>query len=86
MLVRELELLRFNVHAGEVDAREFLSKDRQHRTDSAAHLEETCSRLELRAVTDQAVAPVLGLIDEPMLLACPVSVNVLGYVSTLGGG
>jgi hypothetical protein len=86
MFVRELELLPFNVHAGEVDRREFLSKDRQYRADSAADLEEACARLEFRAVTNEAVPPVLGLIDEPMLLACPVSVNILGYVSTLGSG
>src|SRR4029453_3120182 len=84
MSVRELELLLLDVDADKADAREFLPEDRQDGADSAAHLEQACPRLELSAVADQPVAPVLGLLDEPMLLACSVAVNVLGYASRLG--
>jgi hypothetical protein len=64
-------------------ARKFLSEDRQDGADSAAHLEQACPRLELSAVADQPVTPVLGLLDEPMLLARSIAVNVLGYASRL---
>jgi hypothetical protein len=86
MFAGEFELLLLNVYADEVDGREFLPKDGQDRTDSAADFEEACTRRQVRAVSDQPVSPVLSLLDKPMLLACPVSVNVLGYVSTLGSG
>jgi hypothetical protein len=84
MSAGELELLLLDVHADEADAREFLPEDRQDGAHSAAHLEHTCPRLELRAVADQPVSPVLSLLDEPMLLACSIAVNVVGDASRLG--
>jgi hypothetical protein len=76
---REFELLRLDVDAEESGLRELLTEDREHGADAAADLEQACSRLERRAVTDQSLSPVLCLLDEPLLLARPVAMNVTGY-------
>ena len=57
-------------------ARELLPEHRQHGAHAAADLEEARPRLELRAVADQAVAPVLRLLYEALLLGRPVTVDV----------
>jgi hypothetical protein len=59
----EVELLRLDVDAGQADARELLSEHREHCTDAAADLEQACPGLELGAVADQPVPPVLRLLD-----------------------
>jgi hypothetical protein len=82
----EIKLLSLDIDAEESNTREFLSEDRQDRADSAADLEQACSGLELGAVADQPVSPVLCLLDEPVLLARAVAVNVLGYGIRLGSG
>jgi hypothetical protein len=83
MAAGELELLLLDVHADEVDVREFLPEDRQDCADSAADLQEACAWLEVGAVVDEPVSPVLGLLNEAALLARSVAVNVLGYASRL---
>jgi hypothetical protein len=84
VLARELELLLLDVDADEADPREFLPQDGEDGADAATDLEETGTRLELGAVADQPVSPVLRLLDKAVLLACAVAVNVLGDASRLG--
>jgi len=72
----EVELLLLDVDAEQLDARVLLTKHRQDCADATADLEQTCPRLELGAVADQPVPPVLSLLDEPLLLRRPVTVNV----------
>jgi hypothetical protein len=76
---RVRELLRLDVDAVEADARELLAEHRQHRADAAPDLQEPRSRLERRAVGDQAVAPVLRLLHETLLLARAVAVDVVAH-------
>jgi hypothetical protein len=78
----ELELLRLDVDARQADARKFLPEHRQYRTRAGADLEQPRPGLELSAVSDQPVAPVLRLLHEPLLLGRPVAVHVLGHRST----
>jgi hypothetical protein len=68
----------------EADAVELLPEHRQHGAHSAADLEQPRPRLERRAVGDQPVPPVLRLLDEPLLFARPVAVDVLGQVVSPG--
>jgi hypothetical protein len=75
----EVELLRLDVDADEADARKFLPEHCQHGTCAAADLEEARSRLELRAVSDQTMPPVLRLLHEPLLLGGRVAVNVVRH-------
>src|SRR5438093_8427301 len=75
----EVELLLFDVDAEQLDTRILLSQYRQDCADPTADLEQTCSRLELGAVANQSVPPVLGLLHEPLLLRRPVSVNVISH-------
>ena len=82
----EVELTRFDVNAGESNAREFLPEDREYRADSAADLEQARPGVEPGSVADQAVSPVLRLLDQPLLLAGSVTMNVLGYATRLGRG
>jgi hypothetical protein len=79
----EIELLLLDVDADEADAWEFLPQDCEDSADSAAELEEACTRLEVGAVADQSVSPVLRLLDKAVLLACAVAVDVLGDASRL---
>ena len=58
------------------DARELLSEHGQDRAGAAADLEQPRPGRELGAVADQPLAPVLGLLDEPLLLGRPVAVDV----------
>jgi hypothetical protein len=82
----ELELSRLDVDAGESKARELLPEDGEYRADSAADLEQARPGVEPGAVADQAVSPVLCLLDEPLLLAGSVTMNVLGYAARLRTG
>src|SRR2546429_2339364 len=75
----EVELLLLDVDAEQLDTRVLLSQYRQDCADATADLEQTCSRLEFRAVANQSVTPVLGLFDEPLLLRRPITVNVLSH-------
>ncbi len=84
MLARELELLLLDVDADEADPREFLPQYGEDGADAAADLEEAGTRLELGAVADQPVSPMLRLLDKAVLLACAVAVNVLGDAPRLG--
>ena len=77
----ELELLRLDVDARQADTRELLSEHRQDRAHAAADLEQARAGLELCAVADQPVAPVLSLLHEPLLLGRSVSVHVVGHGS-----
>ena len=54
-----------------LDSGEFLSENRQHRAYAGPDLEQARPRLELRAGADQPVAPVLRLLNEPLLLGAP---------------
>ena len=65
MAAGELELLRLDVDAEELDARVLLTEYRQHRAHAAADLEQPGPGLEHGAVADEPVSPVLGLLDEP---------------------
>ena len=77
---RVLELLRLDVDAGEAQTGELLPEHGEHGPDAAAQLEEARPGLERRPVDDQPLAPVLRLLDQPLLLARPVSVNVLRHL------
>lgn len=81
---RELQLRRFDVHACELHAWELLPENAEHRADAAADVEEARARRQLRPVGDQAMPPVLGLLDEPLLLARPVAVDVFRHEPRLG--
>ena len=74
-----LELLRLDVDAGEIEAGEFLPEHRQDSAHAGTDLEQACAGLELGAVSDQPVPPVLRLLDEPFLLGSPVAVDVLAH-------
>ena len=74
-----LELLRLDVDAGQVEPGEFLPEHRQDGAHAGTDLEQACAGLELRAVRDQPVPPVLSLLDEPLLLGSPVAVDVAGH-------
>ena len=82
----EVELPRLAVDAEQAEPRKFLSEHRQYCTHSAADLEQARSGRELRAVGDQPVPPVLRLLDEPLLLARSVAVNVVGHACRVGVG
>ena len=84
MSARELELLRLDVDPEETDAGELLPEDCEDGADSAADLEQACSRREFRAVADQPVPPVLSLVDEALLLPRAVAVYVLGDATRVG--
>jgi hypothetical protein len=84
MAAGEFELLGLDVHADQVDVRKLLPEDCEDGADSAADLEEPRTRLEVRAVADQPVSPMFGLLDKPVLLARSVAVNILGDASRLG--
>src|SRR5439155_21483542 len=71
----EVELLLLDVDAEQLDTRVLLSQHRQNCADATADLEQTCSRVEPRAVANQPVPPVLSLLPEPLLLRRPVTVN-----------
>ena len=58
---------------------ELLPEDGKDRADAAADLEKPRSRLERGAVRDQPVPPVLCLLDQALLLARAVTVNVVGH-------
>jgi catechol 2,3-dioxygenase-like lactoylglutathione lyase family enzyme len=79
MAARELELCRLDVDADETQTGKLLSEHGQHRADATSDFEQACTGAELRAIRDQAMAPVLGLLDEPLLLDRPVSVDVLRH-------
>src|ERR671914_1848289 len=78
MSAGELQLLRLDVDAGQADARELLPEHGQDGADAATDLEQARPRLELRAVADQPVPPVLRLLDEALLLGRAVTVDVVG--------
>jgi hypothetical protein len=80
----EFELFLLDVDAGKSDVRELLAEDRQYSADPAADLEQACSSLQLCSVADQSLSPVLSLLDEPLLLARAVAMNVPGYRSRVG--
>ena len=86
MAAGELELSRLDVNAGESNAREFLPEDGEYRADSAADLEQARPGVEPGSVADQAVSPMLCLLDQPLLLAGSVTMNVLGYTTRLRNG
>ena len=77
--LREVELLLLDVDAEELDTRELLSEHCEHRADARADLEQPRARLELGAVADQPVPPVLGLLDKPLLLRRSVTMNVRSH-------
>jgi hypothetical protein len=79
-----IRLFLFDVDADEPDVRESLTEHREDGADSAADLEQASSALERGAVADQPISPVLGLLDEPLLLARAVAMNVAGHSSSLG--
>src|SRR4051812_44155760 len=76
MAPRKLELLPLNVHTGQLNAGELLPEHRQDSTDPTTHLEQACPWLELRAIADQAVSPVLGLHHQALLLGRAVAMDV----------
>ena len=76
---RVVELLRLDVDSRQADAGELLSQYRQHSAHAGPDLEQARSGLELRAVADQPVAPVLRLLHEPLLLGRPIAVHVPGH-------
>jgi hypothetical protein len=80
---RELELLRLDVDAEQLHAPVLLPKHREHGADTAAHLEQPRPGLERSAVADQPMAPVLCLLDEPLLLGRSVAVDIGGHRSSL---
>jgi hypothetical protein len=80
----EFELLLLDVNAEKSDVRELLAEDRQDGADSAANLEQARSAPQLSAVADQPLSPVLRLLDEPLLLARAVAMNVPGYRPRVG--
>ena len=86
MAAGELELSRLDVDAGKPNAREFLPEDGEYRADSAADVEQARPGVEPGSVADQAVSPVLCLLDQPLLLAGSVTMNVLGYATRSGTG
>ena len=73
----EVELLPLDVDARQAKVRELLAEHRQYRTDATADLEQARPGLEVRAVTDQPMPPVLSLGDEPLLLRGAVAVDVV---------
>jgi hypothetical protein len=75
----EVELLRFDVDSREDDPRKLLAEDSEHRTDAAPDLEQPRARRKRSAVGDQPVTPVLRLLDESLVLARPVAVDVVGH-------
>jgi hypothetical protein len=80
----ERELFRLDVDAEQSNARKLLTEDGQDGADAAADLEQACTGLEPSSVADQPVTPVLRLLDEPLLLARAVAVDVLGDALRLG--
>src|SRR5207247_1141136 len=79
----KVELGRLDVDAEQAQAGELLPEHRQYRTHAASDLEQACSGRELGAIGDQAVAPVLSLLDEALLLPSAVAVNVVGHTLRL---
>jgi hypothetical protein len=80
----EFKLFRLDVDAEESDVRKFLTEDRKDGADSAADLEQPGSTLEIYAVAYQPLSQMLCLLDEPLLLARAVAVNVPGDGTRLG--
>src|SRR5881275_3032255 len=78
----EVELPLLDVDPEQSDTRILLPEYRQDRADPTADLEQTRPRLEVGAVADQPVPPVLGLLHEPLLLRRPVTVNVVSHASS----
>jgi hypothetical protein len=79
----ELQLLRLDIETEEPHARILLTKDGQHGAHPAAHLEEPRARLERRSVANQPVPPVLGLLDQPLLLRRRIAMHVARYGKSL---
>jgi hypothetical protein len=73
---RKVKLLLLDVDAVELDTWELLSEHCEDCADPGADLDQPRARLELGAVADQPVPPVLGLLHEPLLLRGSVTVNV----------
>ena len=65
---RKVKLLLLDVDAVELDTGELLSEHCEDCADPGADLDQTRAWLELGAVADQLVPPVLGLLHEPLLL------------------
>lgn len=79
MPARVVELRGLDVDPVETDAGELLSQHGQHGAHAAADLEEPRPGLEGRAVRDEPVPPVLCLLDESLLLARAVPMDVLAH-------
>ena len=63
---RKVELLLLDVNAVELDTGELLSEHCEDCADAGADLDQARARLELGAVANQPVPPVLGLRHEPL--------------------
>ena len=73
---RKVKLLRLDINAVELDTGELLSEHCKDCADPGTDLDQTRARLELAALADQSMPPVLGLLHEPLLLRGSVTVNV----------
>jgi hypothetical protein len=81
-----VELFWLDVDAVQTHARKFVAEDCEHCADAAADLEQTRARRERRAVGDQPVSPVLRLLDQALLLARAVAVDVVSHLNARASG